>query len=324
MLFRSFPKLGSALEPSAPEASYVALEKIHGAQLVVGLGARGDVHVGKRKAWLRPDEPFFGWQALRAELHEAARVMRSAAVRRAFAHEDDDFVVFGELHGGRYPHPDVPPVAPFTAVQTGIWYAPDLRWSPFAALVARPFEPDGTLLAFHELAELAELAAVRVPPVLARGARAVVTAAPERFPSRVAGTYGLPSLPGNVAEGFVVWLDRRSPFSAPVAAKRKIPEMREADFDLSAAFDAGRALPFSDLAALAERLSGPARVQSAASKVGAHDLAALLDEVELDVLIDLQAMLPNTLDALSDAESARLAERIRAEAERTLAVLKEV
>ncbi|AUX44304.1 uncharacterized protein SOCE26_057680 [Sorangium cellulosum] len=76
MRFRMFPKLTTALPGDAPEGPYLALEKIHGAQLVVGLDARGGGRVGKRKAWLDAEDPFFGWQMLRAELGMAARAIR--------------------------------------------------------------------------------------------------------------------------------------------------------------------------------------------------------------------------------------------------------
>lgn len=316
MLFRPFPKLTSALPDGAPEGPYVALEKIHGAQLVLGVGADGTLRAGKRKAWLDPEEPFFGWQVRRAELEEAARAFRALAAGEGLLGDGDDFVLFGELFGGAYPHPDVPPLRALSAVQTGMWYAPDLRWAPFAALVAAEGEAGGTLLAPSVVADLASRVGWIGPPVVARGNRAEVAAAPERFASRVPAALGLPPLDGNVAEGYVVWLDRPMPFARPVAAKRKIPEMREAAlygdaFDGSAAFDASRALPLADLLALLPSLVNRARIESARSKVGGHDPRALLDEVELDVLIDLQAALPIAVDALTDAEAARLGGAIR-------------
>src|SRR6187402_459091 len=107
MRFRMFPKIPShrAAPPRAVGGPWVALEKLHGAQLVIGTaGTAGDtgdtVHVGKRKAWLAPDEPFFGWQLLAAELTAAAW-----AIARATGAAQT--VLYGELIGGGYPHPDV-------------------------------------------------------------------------------------------------------------------------------------------------------------------------------------------------------------------------
>ena len=80
MQHRPFPKIPTTLAPSSGAGgSWIATEKIHGAQLL--LASDGDtVRFGKRKAWLAPDEPFFGWQLLRNELELA--VPRPRAARR--------------------------------------------------------------------------------------------------------------------------------------------------------------------------------------------------------------------------------------------------
>ena len=108
MRLRPFMKMPASREVkdrAGPGGTWVALEKLHGAQLVVGVrGVReGVVRFGKRKAWLADDEPFFGWQLLRAELTDSA-----LRVARAVGGEGRDVYLYGELFGGRYPHPDVP------------------------------------------------------------------------------------------------------------------------------------------------------------------------------------------------------------------------
>ena len=40
-------------------------------------------------------------------------------------------LLFGELCGGRYPHPDVPPDPRVEAVQTGVWYSPTVEFYAF-------------------------------------------------------------------------------------------------------------------------------------------------------------------------------------------------
>jgi hypothetical protein len=64
-----YPKIAttSADDVAGP---WIATEKIHGAQLVVAADGR-TTRVGKRKAWLSDDEPFFGWQLLRDRLAAA-------------------------------------------------------------------------------------------------------------------------------------------------------------------------------------------------------------------------------------------------------------
>jgi hypothetical protein len=59
---------------------WVATEEIHGAQLVLATDG-SSVAIGKRKAWLREDEAFFGWQLLRAELERGIRALHEAQGR---------------------------------------------------------------------------------------------------------------------------------------------------------------------------------------------------------------------------------------------------
>jgi hypothetical protein len=40
-------------------------------------------------------------------------------------------LLFGELCGGRYPHPEVPPDARVEAVQTGVYYSPTIEFYAF-------------------------------------------------------------------------------------------------------------------------------------------------------------------------------------------------
>lgn len=311
MRFRMFPKLHSALPDGAPEGPYVALEKIHGAQLVVGVDAKEGVAIGKRKAWLGAEEPFFGWQILRGELERAAARVRDSLRGEGVASAGSEVVLYGELFGGGYPHPAVKSLGALTAVQTGIWYAPDLRVALFGVLVAAPEEGGGTLLGPSQVARLAEEAGLLSPPVLGRGSRAEVLSLGYRFPTRVPGLLGLPPIDGNVAEGFVMSLDRPGSFDAPMACKRKIPEMREAEFDGSEAFAPERVLPIGEILALVPRMVNRARLESARSKVGPDDEGALIDEVDLDVRVDLEAALPAAMRAMGGEEEEVLTGAIR-------------
>jgi Rnl2 family RNA ligase len=320
MRFRMFPKIPShrAAPPRAVGGPWVALEKLHGAQLVVGVDAGGTggtggatVHVGKRKAWLAPDEPFFGWQLLAAELTAAAR-----AIARATGAAQT--VLYGELIGGGYPHPDVPPVPGLSPVQTGIWYTPALAWVLFDALVAAGDDDEhGELLAYRELEELAGAAGVRTAPRLARGTRAELERVEVRFPTRVPAWLGLPPLPDNLAEGVVLRPDARgAPADRPVI-KRKLPEFDDERFREAEGWDPGH-LTEAELLAWVDRMVQPARLASARSKVGA-DPAAVADEVALDVAIDLGLAFRDAWAQLPAAAQERILARAREQARRRLA-----
>lgn len=310
MRFRMFPKIPThrSAPPRPMGGPWVALEKLHGGQLVLASDGEA-VHVGKRKAWLAADEPFFGWQLIAAELGAGVRAIARASGA-------GQTVLFGELIGGGYPHPDVAPVPGLSPVQTGIWYTPGLAWVAFDALVAAGDDDPGELLAHRELEELAAAAGVRTAPRVGRGTRAELEHIAIRFPTHVPAWFGLPPLDGNIAEGVVLKPDGRcAPEDRPVV-KRKIPEFDDERFRDGDGWDPGR-LGEADLAGWIDRLVGPARLASARSKVGT-DPAAIADEVALDVAIDLGLAFRGAWDQLPPEAQERILARAREHARRLL------
>lgn len=299
-----YPKIPSVDRPDAATVggTWVATEKIHGAQLVIGFDGRR-FSVGKRKAWLRDDEPFFGWQLLRARLETAARAALSGdsvAVR-----------VYGELYGGAYPHPDVPPAPGMSAVQTGVWYSPELRFALFDVLRQDRPNAAARFLIYRDVAAIADRAGLDVVPLLGRGPRASLDALPTRFPSRVPRRLGLPELPDNVAEGLVLRPDERlTPQRRPIV-KLKIREFDERRFDESRTWDEHARLDLADLREWADALVNDPRLGSARSKVGADRPEELLDEVVLDVLVDLAEAFPTAMSTLSAGQEAELQAYVR-------------
>lgn len=309
--FRQFPKLPEVPPRDAPAGEWFAFEKVHGAQLVLGRAADGSVRFGKRKAWLADDEPFFGWQTLKRRLTEATHEIAARLPRS----EGRDLVVYAELHGGGYPHPDVPAFAAVSPVQTGVWYGPDLQVAAFAILLAAPDEDDGELLSPSEMhLTVTDCPGIRPVPVIARReAHRRVSELPVGRPPTAPRRDGLPEIAGNVAEGLVLWPDRPAALGGLRAWKRKIPQMREEMFDRSLPFDPHRPVPLAELGELAVRMVGEVRLASARSKTG-DDRQALLDELVLDVLADLEAALPAGMAALRPADLDLVAERIKAAA----------
>lgn len=291
---RPYPKIPTELVADLG-SEWVATEKLHGAQVVVACDGEL-VKFGKRKAWLDEDERFFGWQLLRVELDAAIRAMHAALSRTRI-------YVYGELHGGGYPHADVEALPGLSPVQTGIWYTPTLRFAAFDLLVVDG--EDERFLAHAELEALAGAAELPVVPLLGRGPRRELVQLPVRYPSRVPEQLGLPPLPNNVAEGFVLKPERElAPGDRPVV-KHKIPEFCDDRFDESAAFDHNVHLSMPELLRWAAQMVNAPRLASARSKVGERR-EAILDEAHLDVWIDLEAIFPRRMQMLSEDEDAEL------------------
>ncbi|WP_214416939.1 RNA ligase family protein [Sphaerisporangium fuscum] len=293
-----FPKIPLASSAAvAADGDWIATEKIHGAQLVIAYDGR-EFRIGKRKAWLHGEEAFFGWQLLRGELEQVTRAALSSggAVVR----------VYGELYGGHYPHADVAPVPGVSAVQTGVWYSPGLRFALFDVL--RHDHPDdaGLLLPYADVAALAASAGLDVVPLLGRGTRQELDALPLRFPTRVPRLHGLPDIPGNFAEGIVMRPDISAPAGHRPIIKMKIEEFDEQRFDESRPWNRHTQLSSYDLGRLARTMVNKPRLDSARSKTGPGSFSEFMDEVVLDVMVDLTDAFPAAMAALGDGDEDEL------------------
>jgi Rnl2 family RNA ligase len=301
----AYPKIPTAKQLGSGRSgggTWVATEKVHGAQLVIASDG-GATRVGKRRAWLSGDEPFFGWQLLRGAFEQAVRVALAdgaAAVR-----------LYGELHGGHYPHPDVAPAPGAAAVQTGVWYAPDVRFALFDVLDHERPDDAGVYRTYARVAEVAAGAGLDVVPLLGRGTRTVVDVVPVRFQTRVPETHGLPPLDGNLAEGVVLRPDAALPPQDRTVVKVKIDEFDERRFGESRAWDPYTRIPADDLRRIAAGLVNAPRIAGARSKVGAVPVAELLDEVVLDVMVDLSEAYPAAVAALDAGGQAAVEEAVR-------------
>lgn len=304
MRFRPFGKIRTKARSLPPGGPWVALEKVHGAQLVVAFDRSTDtVHIGKRKAWLDTDTPFFGWQLIATDLEAAIR---------AWARDLDapQLVAYGELYGGAYPHPEVPPLGGLQPVQTGVWYAPGLHWSPFDLLIAQSDDHEGIFLSYSELASRLASTPFRPPPLVARGLRGDLLTLPVAAPTRVPATHGLPRLPDNIAEGLVLRPDRRAAPGARGLLKRKIDTFDDTKFAGAEVWSPGD-VGTAALLDWSRRLVNPARLASARSKVGT-DRTAVEEEVVLDVMVDLEEAFAEAMARRTEAEQQALEDTVRA------------
>jgi Rnl2 family RNA ligase len=229
--FLPYPKIAERLD--ADEAAqralsrvpWVVTEKIHGANLAL-VSDGSQLRAAKRKALLLPGEEFFGWEEVVARVADAI-----GALARALLAEDaarTTVIVYGELFGGGYPHPDVPPVVGVAPVQTGVWYAPGIEWRAFDVAVARG---DDVVMLDWEQAE-SRLAGAGVPylePLLV-GKMHEAQGFALGFETRIPAALGLPRIEGNRAEGVVLKPARAVVVDGEAVAprlKRKLDEFAE-------------------------------------------------------------------------------------------------
>ncbi|MDF1548731.1 MAG: RNA ligase family protein [Bacteroidales bacterium] len=304
MEHKYYPKINETIAASeSMGALWVATEKIHGAQFVIGSDGKS-VKFGKRKAWLADDEPFFGWQLLRNQLTESALKVFSimGTIQSVY--------LYGEIFGGNYPHKEVENNSALSAIQTGVWYSPDIHFALFDILVVGKGFTDEVFLAFTEVKKIATDTNLFVVPKLGIGTFNKLMQLPVRYESKVAPLLNLPAIKNNYAEGFVLKPDIKIAASKRAIIKVKIPEFKENRFDESQAFNPNTMPGIDELIALCEKMINPVRVASAKSKVG-DDKKAIIEEAVLDVMVDLESIFPLKMQSLTEEEEEKITAHIK-------------
>ncbi|MFG2822258.1 RNA ligase family protein [Kitasatospora sp. NPDC048365] len=309
--FAPYPKIPerAALSRSAVRR-WTATEKVHGAHLAL-LCEDGTVRAAKRRGLLDGDamDGFFGLARIWPVLSVAATRIGSAL--REEYRTAGPVVLYGELFGGRYPHPAVPPERNVPTVQTGVWYAPGLHWSVYDAVVNVGGEQ--WWVGDAVLRRAADAAGLRCAPLLGEGPLVRMQELPAAFPTRVPDGFGLPPLEENLAEGYVL----KPTEDVPVSAGRPLLKVKQAGFAEDARYQGAR--PYTAppggaagvpgwLVEQAVALLTPARAASAVSKLGpTADPAKVAAEIARDTVEDLA----DRLGGLSPAQAAGLAACLR-------------
>ncbi|MFE4971523.1 RNA ligase family protein [Kitasatospora sp. NPDC056651] len=307
---RPYPKIPARTRSGGPGSRvWTATEKVHGAHFAV-VCEGGSVRAAKRRELLDDEglDGFFGVSRIWPGLSVAAA--RFAAAVRGPWGDRARVTVYGELAGGRYPHPGVPAVPGVEPVQTGVWYAPGLRWLPFDATVETP--EGRRWIEDRVLRAEARAAGLTCVPLIGHGPLNTLHDLPVRYPSRVPSLFDLPELPDNLAEGYVLKPAREWCESE---AARPLVKVKQRAFAEDDRYDGARPyLPPPEGAAgvpawllvQASALLTPARAAAAVSKLGPRTPAqAVAVEIAQDVTDELA-------EALGGLEAPVLAALCRA------------
>lgn len=228
--FTSYPKIPESWDNmSLTEQDYrvlkktewVVTEKIHGANFCI-LTNGEKIHFAKRKEVLSEEENFFGYHTLRETLTEKANQLYTQISE---TYPDTVAVaIYGELFGGAYPHPEVTPIDGIQAIQTGVYYSPNIHFWVFD--VSRITDTSAYYLSFQELIEGCETTQLPYLPALFIGTYQEAQNYPIKFYSTIPAMLHLPDLAENWAEGIVIkpakaiLLDTKKGWIRPVIKKK--------------------------------------------------------------------------------------------------------
>ncbi len=315
---------------------WVVTEKIHGANFCLIYTPQAGLECAKRKALLEPGEHFFAHRRVVATVEPQIRALyervheRDGRVRRV--------LVYGELFGGAYPHAEVTPIEGLQAIQTGVYYCPEVVFCAFdLAFETEEGAQSHQYVDFPQALEDFEAVGLFCVAPLLVGSWEQALAYEVGFDSTIPARLGLPPMPkgSNKAEGVVikpvetVYIETRKGRARPIL-KKKIPEfIEDRRYHQAQPWPEPKAGWESQVDPLAllewELLSrlNPARVQSAVSKQGRPvtdgQFQALYQAVLDDVWEDTQDAKPEVVAEVQGEDRELLLEVLRDAVEQEVA-----
>lgn len=302
---------------------WVVTEKVHGANFSF-VYENGSLKFAKRKEYLNWTDDFFGFQLVVSTLENN--------ILRLFEKLSSDiaaekYIIYGELFGGKYPHPEVAPVKDIHAIQTGVYYTPDIEFCAFDIAI----ETDGSDSKYYldyesSVAYFDEFKIFYAKPLLIGKFNEAMNFN-IRINSAVPKEFNLPELNDNLIEGVVIkpfnQLDNND-FQRPII-KLKNPEFDEEEKFHEAekwSFIPNVSSKTEELSFIVDELRNYVtqnRLKSAVSKIGTLDLnnhsrvSEIKKEFLEDVITDFNENNDNLLNDLSPEDKTWIAERINAE-----------
>ncbi|MEM7715009.1 MAG: RNA ligase family protein, partial [Cyanobacteria bacterium P01_A01_bin.68] len=222
------------------KTDWVVTEKIHGANF--GIVTDGwEVRFAKRKEFLEPIDDFFGYRLLQDKLIvQAKEIFKILQVEIINLNK---VLIYGELFGGEYPHPEVTPIPGVQAIQTGVYYSPKIEYCAFdiAAIarratrrrIANESNCEKMYLDYDKALQIIEKVGMMAAKPLFIGKYEQAASYNIEFASTIPAILNLPQLQqGNIAEGVVIkpvksfYIETRKGRIRPII-KHKIPEFAE-------------------------------------------------------------------------------------------------
>ncbi|WP_160714973.1 RNA ligase family protein [Chitinophaga solisilvae] len=299
---------------------WIVTEKIHGANFSFVYEQR-KLLFAKRKAYLSWTDDFFGFQTVVNEMEDN--------ILRLFEQLSSDmpaqrYIIYGELFGGKYPHPEVTPVPYVQAIQTGVYYAPSIRFCAFDIAV-EDTAGGKQYLDYESALAYFERFGIFCAKALFSGKWNEALQVDIRINSLIPAQLRLPELDTNLIEGVVIKPLRHSGLISTDI--RPIIKVKNPEFDEEQKFHEAEKWSFipkvtsrsEKLSFLVEEISGYItvnRLNSAISKTGRLDfsdearLSAIKQEFLEDICVDFNEDNDRILAYLDTPEMKWVQDRI--------------
>lgn len=306
---------------------WVVTEKVHGANFSISFDKQ-QLQYAKRKDYLKWEDDFFAFQLAVAEIEDAIiRLFESLSHNL----EADKYIVYGELFGGSYPHPDVIPDKNVQAIQTGIYYAPTIHFYAFDIAIVKQ---NKKLYLDYEtaIAYFLKFGILHAKPLFIGKLNEALNYN-IRINTTIPKQLNLPELCDNIIEGIVIKPYNQT--NQDSITTRPILKIKNPEFEEQNQFHEARKWSFqSTVISKSEQLSfivedlrnyiTTNRLQNAISKIGAPDatnkqrMTDIETEFTQDILATFNEDNNNLLNELSEEQNQWIQERIKYEITRTI------
>lgn len=319
---KSFAKLGLSEKALSDlnKVKWVVTEKVHGANFSL-VYENAKLLFAKRKDYLGWDDDFFGFQQVVSEIEDR---MLSLFEALSLELKADKYIVYGELFGGKYPHPEVAADPDVEAIQTGIYYAPTIGFCAFDIA----FEIGGQkhYLDYDKAMDYFEKYGIFYAKALLTGKLNDVQDFNLRIDSTIPAQLGLPALEQNLIEGVVIKPLHHQHLDLDF---RPVVKMKNPEFDEEKKFHESEKWSFTrKISSRSEELSfileeialyiNDNRLQSAVSKTGKIDfenaqrIQQISDEMLADTWADFNEDNQGLLSELNESQQEWLRQRMKA------------
>lgn len=169
---------------------WVVQEKCHGANMSIWL-KDNTVKFAKRSQFIGEDDNFYGY-------HKIMQQLTANIIEIALSVDSEDVVIFGELFGGSYPHPDVERDNRSTIIQQGVHYNPSIQFYAFDLVV------DGKYCCVDKADQTFVDVGMCYAATLFRDTLERCLKFDNEYVTTIPAQFGLPAIEGNICEGNVL------------------------------------------------------------------------------------------------------------------------
>lgn len=310
---------------------WVVTEKVHGANFSF-IYEDKTLKYAKRKDYLSWNDDFFGFQLVVNQIEDQILELFEDLSTQI---EASKYIIYGELFGGKYPHPDVNAAENIQAIQTGVYYSPDIHFCAFDIAIEIDDTDSKYYLDYEAALSYFEKHNIFHAEALFIGKFGDVLDFDTRINSSIPKQLKLSELKDNLIEGVVI-----KPFNQvdhSTTSSRPIIKIKNTEFDEEKKFHQAQKWTYiPNISSKTEELSfildelrnyvNSNRLESAISKIGALDTnnkQRMLDiETEFlrDTFADFNENNDNLLEDLSSEQQEWMSNRIKSEIKKVVSL----